>query len=210
MSGDSVEFDDFYLPPTHLEGAGSLPYSMNLKANESLGVTLQFRLISQIGDEFIIDPNFDVRALGQHSITVPLTVLEMLVRFTFVRRSHPTTGRLAVKIAGLGTILPTGFDLDLRAIHSPLRTTLSLRTNLHTGVKLVIHLNFEDQIEVGVFLVGAEEGVRAALIGFANYSLFLNPICGGAVALGPAFEGFPIEDGFVFFICSNQRGTENN
>ena len=125
-------FDDADLDvaPSDVEGT-TIAHAVNLKADETLGVRFQLLLVHQIGDLLTVDPCLDAGALGEHSVLVPLAILEVLVRFEFVCGSHPSSSGFTVDVPRLSAIGSTRFNLDLRTVDSPLRSALGLRANLH-------------------------------------------------------------------------------
>ena len=112
-------------------------------------------LVHQIRDLLTVDPCLDAGALGEHSVLVPLAILEVLVRFEFVCGSHPSSSGFTVDVPRLSAIGSTRFNLDLRTVDSPLRSALGLRANLHARIQAVVHLHLEDQLEVTIQLVRA-------------------------------------------------------
>ena len=60
-----VQFLDPDLPPAHLVRAGAPADAVDLQPDEPLRVTLQLSLISQVGDQLVVDPDLDVCLLGQ-------------------------------------------------------------------------------------------------------------------------------------------------
>ena len=97
-------------------------------------MALQFFLIHEVGNLHAVNPYLNVRVVGDHAVSIPFTVLEMLVRFTLVRRRHPAASGLAVNITGFCAILAAHLNLHLRPIHATLGAVLGLRTDLYAAV----------------------------------------------------------------------------
>ena len=142
--------------------AGSFPNSMNLQANESLGVGLELFLVHEVGHLVAVDPSLDAGAFGENAVLVPFPVFEMLVRLEPVLGSHPSATGFAVDIAGFGSVSFGGFDLDLRTVDSTelvpsflfLVVRVSSETDLDSGIQLVVNqFDLELKLEVSIKFV---------------------------------------------------------
>ncbi len=128
---------------------------MHLKTDETSGVGLVNFLVRQILDLLSVDPHLDPRALGNYFVRVPLPVFEMLVRLQAFSRGPPASlQRLAINISRLSPFLPTGLDLNLRAVDPAVRLAARrMGTDHHSGVQLVVHLHFVLELKIPVILL---------------------------------------------------------
>ena len=170
-----MNFANLDIAPGNAVRPRSFPDSMNLQANESLGVGLELFLVHEVGHLVAVDPSLDAGAFGENAVLVPFPVFEMLVRLELVLGSHPSATGFAVDIAGFGSVSFGRFDLDLRTVDSTelvpsflflVVEFLGLGSNLDTGVKFVVNqFDLELKLEVPVELVRTKKGIRASLIG---------------------------------------------
>ena len=124
-------------------------------------------------------------------------------------------GGFAVNVAGLAR---GGFDLALRAVDAVALGSFAFGAfdfdgfvcgaDLNAGIEGVIDLHFEFEFEVAVLFVGGEEGVGAAFRGGADDGAVHHLVGSGAVALGPAFEGFAVKETGPAVLSEGGRGRE--
>jgi len=148
-----LQFPDFDVSPSDFEGAGAFFDAVYLEADKAFGVGFEFFFVGQVGDLSAVDPGLDAWSFGEDTTGVPLAFFEVFVGLEFVFGGHPSTCGFSVDVPGFAA----AFNFNLGAVYATCGATSGLGADLDSGVQTVVDFDSENEFEIAIKFVGAEE-----------------------------------------------------